>query len=174
MSGVEGVAEEGFAAGSSCAQGVEELEMRRVGGVEQVHVQAEELGRIGDVLGFDFRADIPCAAVEGVFQGAYSAGNVNDGLFRLGHVLEEEHPVLVQMGQPIEECLVASHPVFVVYPFVVLGDLLLVPQHSFIMAHACPQFQLGVQRPPQPVDRVPGAMLRSISRHVILPLDLDY
>lgn len=97
--GVERVAEEGLATRGAGAQRVQELEVRRVGRVEEVHVQAEELRRVGNVFGFLLGPDVPSAPVEGVFESTYSASDVYNGFFRLGDVPEEKEPVLVEVGE---------------------------------------------------------------------------
>ncbi len=107
-----------------------------VGCVEEIHVETQVIGRVGYVLRFGFGADVPCTAVEGVFESADAGGNGDDGFLGLGYVFDKEEAISVQVGEGFEEGFVLGHVRVVIDPFVVFYDPVLIPENSIVVSHS--------------------------------------
>lgn len=76
------------------------------------------------------------------------------------------------MGEGIEQHVISFHPVAAVHPLVVGSDGIAVPEHSVVVTHTAAQVDLSIQGAPQPVERMPSAMVRTIALDVAVPFEL--
>lgn len=167
------VGEERVAAGAGGAQAVQQLQARRVRHVQQVHVQAQVLVRVRDVLRVRHRLHVPGAAVEGVAEGPDARADVDDGFFARGHAGEEDEAVAGQVHQGVFEGGVGAHVRVVGEPAHVFFHPLLAPYGRWIVIVA----GKGPVQSIQVLLEERGGEGRDVvgaeTRDVVLPLQLD-
>lgn len=70
---------------------MEKLKARGIVHVHQIHVEIEELVRVGDIFGIGDFFDIPRRAVESVPQRPYARGDLLNLLTGIGDILDEDN-----------------------------------------------------------------------------------
>jgi len=167
------VGEERVAAGAGGAQAVQQLQARRVRHVQQVHVQAQVLVRVGDVLRVRHGFHVPGAAVEGVAEGPDARADVDDGFFGRGHAGEEDEAVAGQVHQGVFEGGVGAHVRVVGEPAHVFVHPLLAPYDCWIVIVAGKDPVQSIQVLLEERGGEGRDVVGAEARDIVLPLQLD-